>query len=761
MTMTTTPSAATAPANALRTAPPRHNPPARLAVTKQEAENGAMRFVIYLRLHWLTIVFCGALLGCVLAYAAWSLMPPKYESYALFQVASAPQSVSGTNEPAKGKTEFATYMKTTASLFKSEFVYIAALRDPEFRLTDLATIQAEKDPFKFFDEKLQVDPKDGSEIIRMSILGDNPDDVKRIVGAISAAYLKEVVQKEIDAKTGWHAQLKVFKASLEQMMKGNTSLRPDPVTNAVPGGVPMMMPKDPAKTPDAAVTAQASPVLETDQMKRSMYPSLITAIANLRIQLPKYDLQIDENKAMLRAAKDELQLLLGASVSPEILEIAKKDPDYLLAQAEAKQARSTYRQRFDTVNEPNSAGVKALERSAENAEINAKKILDAKAKAFEIEKRKPEFARLNEAIMTLSNNNTRLSRQKLLDQQQLVTAIKEASETPFPAAELKGTAKEVSNLMEASVVDYHSLEATYSRVAAQLIVADFDLKMPKRVAVIQNASTPSQKDPKKQIIGTVFAGLMGFVLVGAFVVAYESRARKVSSLGEMKSTCATPVVSVIPWLPTAATARDPIKRSDVNEAIDKLRAYFAQTWLNRGATTVTVTSALGDEGKSFTAFGLASSLAQAGYKTLLVDFDLREPSLHNYAGVPNGLGVCELLRGEADFRKTIQALPNGLNFLSAGKWSDEARQAAVGGRLDALLLRLKEPFDCIVLHGHALLTAAESVEVARRSEVVLLCAQYRESRVPLIKRAAERIATMEVPYSGIVYVGASTQEALC
>ncbi len=761
MITTTTPSTATAPANALRTAPPRHNPPARLAVAKPEAENGAMRFLIYLRLHWLTILFCGALLGCVMAYAAWSLMPPKYESYALFQVASAPQSVSGSNEPAKGKTEFATYMKTTASLFKSEFVYVAALRDPEYRLTDLATIQAEKDPFKFFDEKLIVDPKDGSEIIRMSILGDNPDDVKRIVGAIGAAYLKEVVQKEIDAKTAWHAQLKSHKAMLEQSMKGNTALRPDPITNVLPGGVPMTMPKEPAKSPDPAVTAQASPILESDHLKKAMFNILLDEIAKLRKQIPYYDLNIDENKAILKAAKDDLQLLLNSSVSADTIEIVKKDPDYLKAHAEAKQARTTYRQRFDIVNDKNSAGVKDLERSAENAEINAKKILDTKAKAFEIEKRKPEFTELDKTIKIATNNIKRSSELKSLDQKNLTKAEREAAGITFPAAEFKGNAKETSNLMEASVVDYHSYETLYSRVALLLLAADFDLKMPKRVAVIQNASTPSQKDPKKQIIGAAFAGLMGFVLVGAFVVTYESRARKISSLGEMKSTCTTPVVSVIPWLPTAATARDPIKRSDVNEAIDKLRAYFAQTWLNRGATTVTVTSALGDEGKSFTAFGLASSLAQAGYKTLLVDFDLREPSLHNYAGVPNTLGVCELLRGEADFRKTIQALPNGLNFLSAGKWSDEARQAAVGGRLDALLLRLKEPFDCIVLHGHALLTAAESVEVARRSEVVLLCAQYRESRVPLIKRAAERIATMEVPYSGIVYVGASTQEALC
>ena len=88
-------------------------------------------------------------------------------------------------------------------------------------------------------------------------------------------------------------------------------------------------------------------------------------------------------------------------------------------------------------------------------------------------------------------------------------------------------------------------------------------------------------------------------------------------------------------------------------------------------------------------------------------------------------------------------------------------QIAVGGRLESLLSRLKEPFDCVVLHAHALLTAAESVEVARRCEVVLLCSLCRETRTPFLKRATERVATMEVPYTGIVYLGATPQEALC
>ena len=45
--------------------------------------------------------------------------------------------------------------------------------------------------------------------------------------------------------------------------------------------------------------------------------------------------------------------------------------------------------------------------------------------------------------------------------------------------------------------------------------------------------------------------------------------------------------------------------------------------------------------------------------------------------------------------------------------------------------------------------------------MVLVCARYRETTAPLLKRAAERVAAMEIPYSGVVYVGATEQEGLC
>jgi Mrp family chromosome partitioning ATPase len=747
-----TPAVPSAAATRPQAAPPRPTLPPRPALAKPDGEGGALRMLTYLRLHWLTILFCGSFLGAGLAYAAWVLLPAKYESYAIFQVASNQNQVASQGDPTRGKTEFATYLKTTASLFKSEFVYIAALRNPEYRLPELPTIKAQKEPFKYFDEELLVDTKEGSEIIRLTLKGDRPEDIRRVVDAIKDAYMKEVVEREIQQKSDFRNQLQTAKAQLEDLLKRKASNgKPTSGLAGVPGG------ESPIGDIAAPVVLPAAATLATtDAEKKARFPILLQRVAKLESDIPTLGLQIGARIADAKNSEEAIKQLLSAAVGSEALEAAKKDEAYLLALGAAQRMRQTYERKKDSAANPNAPAIAEMLQQVTAAEEDAKKVLNEKAKAYEIVRRQPIFQKLNGELNMATRDVSLLNEQKKIAEKQLADAKRELTEMPPDPLKLDPKKSNTTTEMEEL-----TLEELYRRATGQLIVADFELKGPARVRVLQSASTPVQKDAKKQIFGTIFAGLLGFALIGALAVAYETKVRKVSSLTELKTSNSTPVVGVIPWQPDSDTARDPIKRADVNEAIDKLRAYVVQSWLSRGATTVTVTSTLGDEGKAFTAFGLASSLAQAGYKTLLVDFDLRNPSLHPYAGVTNALGVCDLLRGEADFRKTIQVLPNGLHFLSAGKWSDEARQAAVGGRLENLLARLKEPFDCVVLHGHALLTVAESVEVARRSEVVLLCALYRETRIPMLRRAAERVATMEIPYSGVVYLGASPQESLC
>ncbi len=765
-----------------RPAPAR--PAAKPADRPREAAPAAGMVLTYLRLHWMTILFCGALLGSGLAYLAWTLLPSKYESYALLQVASTPQAIAETGDPNRNKTAFATYVKTQAQLIKSDFVLNAALNDAKYRIADLPTLKDQKDPIKYLDEKLVVAASEGNEVVKISLEGERPEDVRKIVDAVKDAYYREVVEKELKQRMALKVKVEEAKADLAKLIEQRAGPKPgqpalaanNPPQPATPAGGVMQIPVAPpvvpgvaepgggvqpagatVPVPPAAPAVAVGAAAESDMVKRAKFALLINQSAQLEREQAQFPVWIQEKTAAIESLKKQLAALTQGPPSVEALAAAEKDPEYLAADARAQKAQRDFVYLRAVAQDPNSEPVKRLERIADTARKDADKVKFERARQVETARRQAKADDLVKQLDAAEQALRSMQERERVSKKMLEDTRKELAEMPPDPKKVE----EKGPLADPNTTDVKTLDGLYARLTAQAVGLEYELKSPARVQVLQPASTPSLKDTKKQIFATVFAGLMGFALVGLVAVGYETRAKKVSSLAELKAAGPSTVVGVVPWTPDGAAARDPVKRADVNEAIDKLRAYVAQTWLARGATTVAVTSPLGDEGKAFTAFGLASSLAQAGYKTLLVDFDLRNPSLHPLAGVPNGTGVCELLRGEADPRGAVLALPNGLGFLPAGKWSDEARQAAVGGRLEALLTRLREPFDCVVLHGHALLTVAESVEIARRSEVVLLCTLYRETRLPLLKRAAERLTAMEVPYSGVVYLGATAHEALC
>jgi succinoglycan biosynthesis transport protein ExoP len=429
-----------------------------------------------------------------------------------------------------------------------------------------------------------------------------------------------------------------------------------------------------------------------------------------------------------------------------------------------KFAKSRYETAFSAAgNDDSPPGVQNFKEAWKAQEARLKELREEKARAIETVKRSADARQLATEWETVKHSVERLEAQLASAKVSLDKSGKQLVDLPAPPSGVtqagylagRGSPYDLEN------TDLMTIDMIFSRLVQQYHLTKLELDSPARVRLLQPASNPTQRDVRKQVLATVFAGLMGYMLLALGVVAFETMGRRVSSLTDLKSAGPAAIVGVIPCQPGEALGHDPVKRAAANEALDKLRAYVSQTWLSRGVTTVAVTSPIGDEGKAFVAFGLASSLAQAGYRTLAIDFDLRDPALHAYAGVANSAGVCEVVRGEIEAPAAVQALPSGLDLMTAGKWSDEARKAAVGGRLEALLARLKEPYDCVVLHGHALLTVAETIEVARRCEVVLVCAQYRETKLPLLRKATDRVATMEIPYSGVVYIGATEQESLC
>jgi capsular exopolysaccharide synthesis family protein len=227
------------------------------------------------------------------------------------------------------------------------------------------------------------------------------------------------------------------------------------------------------------------------------------------------------------------------------------------------------------------------------------------------------------------------------------------------------------------------------------------------------------------------------------------------SLADVQKNVLGSMAGILPPRGESASAAEAI-----GEALEKTRTHLLQQFGRPGGKVIAVTSALTEEGKGYLAWKFAESFRLAGNRTLLVDFDLRSPSLHRELKVENQRGVCDVLTGKVDLSEILVLQAIGLTFLPAGTWTADVRHGLTPERLEALLHWLRVQFDVVILNTHPLLAVAETVLLCRNSDAVLLSVERNESRLPLVNRAYEKLATAAPEALGIVYQGATAEECM-
>ena len=155
------------------------------------------------------------------------------------------------------------------------------------------------------------------------------------------------------------------------------------------------------------------------------------------------------------------------------------------------------------------------------------------------------------------------------------------------------------------------------------------------------------------------------------------------------------------------------------------------------------------EGKSFVAANLAMSLARNSVNNiLLIDGDLRRPTLHNLLGAPNALGLSEYLEGTRGIALTscsATALQNAgnasvgsisnLTFIPSGKCSDNSSELVANHRIEELIAAASPYFNWIVIDSPPVLAVTDAVELARAADAVLLVARGASTPYDVAQRA--------------------------
>jgi capsular exopolysaccharide synthesis family protein len=167
-----------------------------------------------------------------------------------------------------------------------------------------------------------------------------------------------------------------------------------------------------------------------------------------------------------------------------------------------------------------------------------------------------------------------------------------------------------------------------------------------------------------------------------------------------------------------------------------------------------VTSAWDGEGKTTVASQLAASLARCGRRTLLVDADVRNPTLHELFDLPADVGLCEVLRGVVEPHAAIrETQDSNLWLLSAGEVDHRSIQALENDAIGMLFRELKAEYDFVVIDTAPVLAVADPLLIGQHVDGAIVSARLGYSQRPKIDEAVQRLRAVGVTVLGAVVNG--------
>lgn len=274
-------------------------------------------------------------------------------------------------------------------------------------------------------------------------------------------------------------------------------------------------------------------------------------------------------------------------------------------------------------------------------------------------------------------------------------------------------------------------------------------------AIAGEATPPtSPVSPRKKI--DLGAGLLAGLLIGILAALIRDRADdRVWNDADLQGL---PILGNIPFDKTASRkGRSPLIANWVSEsaraeAFRQVRTSLRFADVDDPVQIVAVTSSLAAEGKSGVAANLAVAFAEAGQQVLLIDADLRRPSIASYFGLEGAVGLTNVLAGHVEFDDVIQEWGDRhrLEILPAGAVPPNPSEIVGSQRMSMLLDEMRTHFDIIVIDTPPLLPVADASVIATRVDGSLLIARHGKTRRADLRRAIEGLEAVDARVVGTV-----------
>ena len=262
------------------------------------------------------------------------------------------------------------------------------------------------------------------------------------------------------------------------------------------------------------------------------------------------------------------------------------------------------------------------------------------------------------------------------------------------------------------------------------------------ISIVDLATAPREPSKPNMLVNMALAALLGLGLGVLAALVLEALDETLATPDDVEKKLGIAVLGVVPLLDKGETTASALFdiRSGFSEAYYSLRTALQFSTPDGAPASLLVTSARPAEGKSTTAYAIALNLARVGKRVLLVDGDLRNPSMHRVVGVENERGMSNLLSGSADLAGVVQPTrQENLFFIPCGPLPPNPAELWGGDRLRQFLAETRNNFDHIIIDGPPVLGFADSPMLAAAVSGVLFALESRGTRRGQARGALKRL----------------------
>jgi polysaccharide biosynthesis transport protein len=666
-----------------------------------------------LRRRWLAASVVGLVLGSVGAVAAWSSVKSLSTATAVLRVAMGQSTILEQGQNHDGSTAFEVYKRTQRQLLRSPGVLTAALQREAVARLPLVTQQM--GALSWLQNAVNVTFPDEAEIMQVSFTCEDQHTAETLTDTIVDVYLQDHVYGEHQEKLNRINTLQKAETETEASLRKKRSGLRELVDTLGTGDS------------EALTLAQKNTLQE--------YSILWT-------QLNQVEFDLKRAQRSRQAREHAGQSVPGSNVTvtnAEVEAAALTDPSIVSAKAELDRQQAHIDEAKKTMF--GAAEKEYVSSYQANVERMRKKI-DSRKIAL---RREVAAQKENTALAT---DQLSAASVEVLQSQQKELSVKVA--TLRAEADKFGRSSVDAELMRAEI---KALDDLRSRIQKELEEANIEINTLKsRVVKLSPATTiPSDDHKRRRMLSAGFGGA-GFAAGCALVVLWDLRRRRLNTMHEIADSLRLPLLGTVPhvWRPQG---NDTSAHPAFEEAIDGIvaRLVFSPSESHQ---VVLVTSAVAGEGKTTVAVNLAVSFAGMGRKTVLVDFDLRRPMVHNIFDVDLAPGLGAVLAGQVELLDAVLSTPvENLYLLPAGAWGHRGLSGRNDDLVKSIVDELREAYTNVVIDAGPVLPIVDTRVVARHADGVVISLLRDVSEIPRVNSACELLRSFDVRILGAVMIG--------